>query len=45
MNSGWFQQENLKELDRELNSSRKYNMKICYTYFKKPADVSCIAVY
>ena len=44
MNSGWFQQENLKELDRELNS-RKYNMKICYTYFKKPADVSCIAVY
>ena len=33
-----------KSLDKELNS-KKHNMKIPDTYFKKPTDVPRIAVY
>ena len=35
--------KNCKGLDKELNS-RKHNMKISNTYFKKPADVPRIGV-
>ena len=41
---GDFNRKTWKSLDKELNS-RKYNMKIFDTYFKKSADVPCIAVY
>ena len=36
--------KNSKSLDKDLNS-RKHNMKISNTYFKKSADVPRIAVY